>query len=99
MTTAPATIPVTFTVTSLRHLHDAGRLLVLADVTMDLGGIEIALHGVQVLRLPTGRLRCQAPRHRSHTGEWLPAVTLPEELELAIGREVMTAAGFVPDAA
>lgn len=99
MITTPDTIPVTFTVSNLRHLRGAGRLLVLADVTMDMHGIEIGLNGVQIVRLPTGRLRCQAPRYRSHTGEWLPAVTLPEELELAIGREVMTAAGFVPDAA
>jgi hypothetical protein len=83
------TVPVTFTVTDLRRLHSAGSLLALATVAIDANGVEILLSGVQVLRLPNGRLQARSPRYRAQSGEWLPAVTLPEELERAIGREVL----------
>jgi hypothetical protein len=83
-------VPVTFEVTDLRRLHGTGRLLALASVSVDLDGVAVVLHGVQVLRLPTGRLQCRAPHYRNPTtGEWLPAVTLPDALELAIGAEVL----------
>ena len=90
-------IAVEFTVSNLRHLHDAGRLLALATVTVDMAGVELTLHGVQVRRLPNGKLRCQAPQYRTHTGRWEPAVTMPDELEGAIGREVLTAGGFMDE--
>jgi hypothetical protein len=82
-----STVPVTFTVTELRRLHRAGNLLALATVEVDLDGVALTLHGVQVLRLPTGRLQCRAPHYRAQTGAWVPAVTLPDELEVAIGRD------------
>jgi DNA-binding cell septation regulator SpoVG len=85
------TIPVRFEVVELRRLHSAGRLLALATVELDLGGIELTLHGVQVIQLPNGKLQCNAPRYRTPTGEWAPAVTLPDELELAIGAEILAA--------
>lgn len=97
MTADPDAIAVEFTVSNIRHVHDAGRLLALATVTIELAGIEIALNGVQVRRLPNGKLRCQAPQFRTHTGTWEPAVTMPEELEEAIGREVLTAGGFMDE--
>jgi hypothetical protein len=82
-----STVPVTFTVTELRRLHRAGNLLALATVEVDLDGVALTLHGVQVLRLPTGRLQCRAPHYRAQIGAWVPAVTLPDELEVAIGRD------------
>jgi hypothetical protein len=51
----------------------------------------MTLHGVAVTRLPNGSLQCSAPRYRTPTGEWAPAVTLPDELEIAIGNEVIAA--------
>jgi hypothetical protein len=86
-----STIPVTFTVTELRRLHSAGNLLALATVAIDLHGIELTLHGIQIQRLPGGALQCSAPRYRCPTGQWQPAVTLPDELEVAIGNEVIAA--------
>jgi hypothetical protein len=86
-----STIPVTFVVTQLRRLHSAGQLLALATVAIDLDGVALTLHGVQVLRLPNGKLQCKAPHYRAQTGQWLPAVTLPDELERAIGAEILAA--------
>jgi stage V sporulation protein G len=86
-------VSVTFVVTELRRLPNAGRVLALATVEIDLDGVALALHGVQVLRTPTGKLQARAPHYRAQTGQWLPAVTLPDELERAIGREIL--AGFV----
>ena len=91
------TLPVTFTVTALRRLHSTGRLLALATVDLDLDGVAMTLHGVQVTRLPNGSLQCSAPRYRTPTGEWAPAVTLPDELEVAIGAEVIAAFLDLPD--
>jgi hypothetical protein len=85
------TIGVSFTVTELRRLRSAGHLLALATVEIDLDGVALTLHGVQVLRLPNGKLQCRAAHYRAQTGQWLPAVTLPEELEVAIGREILAA--------
>lgn len=95
--TDPDLITASIKVEAVHQTPGCGRLLALATVAVDLDGIELALHGVQIVRLPTGRLRCQAPQFRNHSGAWLPAVTLPPELELAIGREVLTAGGFMQD--
>ena len=97
MTAEPDSVPVAFTVSSVRRLAGAGHLLALATVTIDLAGVEMVLHGVQVLRTAAGQLRCQAPRFRAHTGAWEPAVTMPEELEAAIGREVLKVGGFMDE--
>jgi hypothetical protein len=88
-----STIAITFTVTDLRRLHSAGNLLALATVALDLDGVAMTLHGVAITRLPNGSLQCRAPHYRAQTGAWVPAVTLPEDLAVAIGREVL--AGFV----
>jgi hypothetical protein len=85
-------VRVTFTVTELRRLHSAGNLLALASITIDLDGVELTMSGIQIVRLPTGRLQCKAPHHRLPTGQWVPSIVLPDELEIAIGREIL--AGF-----
>jgi hypothetical protein len=85
------TIGVSFTVTELRRLHSAGRLLALATVAIDLDGVALTLHGVQVLRLANGKLQARAAHYRTPTGAWAPAITLPDELERAIGVEILAA--------
>jgi stage V sporulation protein G len=87
------TVHIAFTVTELRRLHSAGRLLALATVEIDLDGVLLTLNGVQVIQLPNGKLQCRAAHYRTPTGEWAPAVTLPDELEMAIGAEILS--GFV----
>ncbi|MBN8925540.1 MAG: hypothetical protein J0H19_02850 [Rhodospirillales bacterium] len=85
------TMSVTFEVTSLRRLHGAGPVVALASVSVDLDGVELELHGLQVRRRPDGLLECKAPHFRDTTGRWRTAITLPPELEDAIGREVIAA--------
>jgi stage V sporulation protein G len=87
------TVSVSFEVVSVTRLHRAGRLLALATVEIDLDGVALTLHGVQVIQLPNGRLQCRAAHYRAQTGTWAPCITLPDELERAIGREIL--AGFV----
>jgi hypothetical protein len=90
------TVSTSFTLIDLRRLHSAGNLLAIATLELNLGGIEVLLHGVQVVRTPAGKLQCKAPHHRLPTGQWVPSIVLPYELEIAIGRE--TLAAFTDDA-
>jgi hypothetical protein len=87
------TVSVSFEVVSVTRLHSAGHLLALATVEIDLDGVALTLHGVQVVRTPAGKLQCRAAHYRTPTGEWAPAVILPDELERAIGAEIL--AGLV----
>jgi hypothetical protein len=83
------TVSVSFEVVDFRRVHGARDLLALATVDINLDGIAVTLRGVQVLRLPNGKLQARAPHYRTTTGVWAPAVTLPDELERAIGAEVL----------
>lgn len=67
-------------------------MLALANVTVEIAGIELTLQGVQVVRGGDGSLGCRAPTFRHpRTGKWLPAVMLPAELSRAVAAEVITA--------
>ena len=82
------TATVTFTVTDVKRIEGAGRLAALAAIEIDLDGIALTLQGVRVLR-QRNRITTEAPRYRDPwTGQWLPALILPEELGAAIAREV-----------
>jgi stage V sporulation protein G len=85
------TISVSFEVVSVTRLHNAGRVLALATVEIDLDGIELTMSGIQIVRLANGRLQCKAPHHRLPTGQWVPSIVLPDELERAIGAEILAA--------
>lgn len=79
---------VTFTVTGVEQIRGAGRLIALATVEIELEGVVLTLQGVRVLR---GRkcITTEAPRFRDpRTGDWTPAVVLPNELGRAIAREL-----------
>jgi stage V sporulation protein G len=82
------TSTVTFTVTDLQRVEGAGRLAALAAIEIELDGIALMVHGIRVVR-HNNRIATEAPRYRNpKTGQWLPALILPEELGLAIAREV-----------
>lgn len=88
------TIPVRFEVLGVEPVRGAGRLVGLAVVLLDVGGVEVTLQGVQVLRDVLGGLTVQAPRFRHpRDGRHHPAVLLPIELRDAIGAEVLAAIG------
>jgi hypothetical protein len=87
MTEAATTI-VTFTVTDVERVHGAGRLVALAKVELELDGVVLVMQGVRVLR-QRDRITTQAPRFRDpRTGNWIPALIVPDELGRAIAREL-----------
>lgn len=83
------TVPVRFEVLGVERV-DRGRLVALANVLVDVAGVELTLQGVQVVREADGVVvRAPAFRH-PRDGRWLPAVLLPPELRDAIGAEVLS---------
>jgi hypothetical protein len=82
------TATVTFTVTDVERIEGAGRLAALAAIEIELDGIALTVQGVRVVR-QSNRITTEAPRYRDpRTGQWRPALILPDELGAAIGREV-----------
>ena len=83
------TCPVRFEVRGIERAN-AGRLVALAIVAIEIEGIEILLQGVQVLRVPGGGAEVRTPvwRHPA-SGKWIPGIILPDELWQAIGAEVL----------
>jgi hypothetical protein len=86
--TDPDTVTVAATVLRIKRA-DAGRLLALAEVEIEIAGIAFTLHGVRVIS--TGpRSRCvAAPYCRIAGGRLADAITLPPELSAAIGTAVL----------
>jgi hypothetical protein len=85
---AAGTATVTFTVTDVARIEGAGRLAALAAIEIELDGIALTVQGVRVVR-QSNRITTEAPRYRDpRTGQWLPALILPDELGAAIGREL-----------
>jgi hypothetical protein len=85
---AAATTTVTFTVTDVERIKGAGRLAALAAIEIELDGIALTVQGVRVVR-QNNRITTEAPRYRDpRTGQWLPALILPDELGAAIAREL-----------
>jgi hypothetical protein len=83
-----STATVTFTVTDVERIEGAGRLAALAAIEIELDGVALTVRGVRVLR-QRGRITTEPPRYRDpRTGQWLPALVLPDELGLAIAREM-----------
>ncbi len=76
--------------THYRAVSGVGRLVGLAVVAMDLGGVEMVLQGVQVIRRDDGLLTVRSPVWRDPMSqEWVPAVVLDDVLTAAIAREVV----------
>ncbi|WP_231920510.1 hypothetical protein [Magnetospirillum sp. XM-1] len=73
-------------------MKNAGSLLALADVALMLDGVEIIIHGVQV-RADFRNTRISLPKFRASSGEWKPAITLPEEVRYPMA-DIIIAAGI-----
>jgi len=82
---------VIISVVSFRPVH-RGRLLALADVELVIDGIQIRVHGVQVVADGNGT-QVTLPKFRDADGEWRTAVTLPPEVKGPMG-DVVLAAGL-----
>jgi hypothetical protein len=92
--TAPiATQPVTYRVTGVERVTGSGRLVGLANCDVEIGGIVVALQGIQIRRLSDGGLVVAAPLWRHpRSGKWMPGVILPDELSEALADEVIQCA-------
>jgi hypothetical protein len=83
-------VPVRFVVDGVERVRGSGRLIGLANVTVEIAGAWLTLQGVQVVRDASGGLTCRAPVFRHpRDGRWLPAVLLPAELQDAVGAQVL----------
>ena len=86
-------VSVTYKVLSVERVSGAGRLVGVAHCEVEIAGVVTVLQGVQVRRGADGSLSCTPPRWRHpRTGQWLPAVILPQELAAALAEEVLEAA-------
>ena len=85
------TATVTFTLVGTERVRDKGKLIGLANVEVEWGGIAFTLQGITVVRESDGSISCLAPRFRHPGGRWLPGVVLPPTLIKAIGNEVLQA--------
>ena len=83
-----STSTVTVTVTDVERVEGAGRLIALAVIELELDGVALVVQGVRVVR-QSNRIATEAPRFRDpRTGQWVPALILPDEFGRAIAREV-----------
>ncbi len=87
-----STTTVQITVLNLAPMHGRGNLLALADVEVLLDGISIILHGVQVFATDQ-RTEVRLPKYRAPDGNWVAAITLPDEVKGPLG-DVVIAAGL-----
>ncbi|WP_052472999.1 hypothetical protein [Paramagnetospirillum magnetotacticum] len=76
----------------LSPINGSGDMLGLADVEMILDGVAIILHGVQ-LRANGKRTEVRLPRYRAPDGNWVAAISLPDEVKGPMG-DVVIAAGL-----
>ncbi len=84
------TATVLFTVLGVEAVRGVARLVGLANLRMEVAGIEFTIQGVQVLRMSDGKLNIRAPMFRHpRDGKFLPAIVFPPELQDAIGMEVL----------
>jgi stage V sporulation protein G len=84
------TTTIQISVLNVIPLRGSGNLLGLADVEVLLDGVEIILHGVQICAT-SHRTEIRLPRYRAPDGNWVAAISLPEELKGPMGDAVIAA--------
>ena len=85
-----STTTVQITVLQLVPTQGRGNLLALADVEVLLDGVSIILHGVQVCAT-SERTEVRLPKYRAPDGNWVAAITLPDEVKGPMGEAVIAA--------
>jgi hypothetical protein len=83
------TIPVSVIVLRLARCLAAGKLLALADIELNVGGLSIEIRGVQVLRKGVDSVRVAMPGGRGTDGLMVPATVLPAELHRVVLNRVL----------
>ncbi len=84
------TTTIQISVLNLTPMRGSGNLLGLADVEVLLDGVSIILHGVQICAT-ADRTEVRLPRYRAPDGNWVAAISLPEEVKGPMGDVVMAA--------
>lgn len=76
------------------HPVFSSKIMALASVELDIDGIVMTIHGIQVVKAKGGYgdcLQVRLPTHRTTDGLWQSSLELPQELELPLGRAVLDA--------
>ena len=82
------TLPVTFEVLEVERI-ERGTILAAACVRVEIQGVEVLVQGVTMRRDGQNRANINPPQFRDpRTGNWYPAVVLPQELWDAIALEI-----------
>lgn len=90
-TTDADTVPVSFEVLAVERVHGRSTVAAVAVVSLLIDGAEIAFQGFTVRR-KHGHVEVRVPEFRCPiSGDWLPAVVLPPEIEEPIGRAILAA--------
>jgi stage V sporulation protein G len=84
------TARVAFTLVSLRPVTGGGKLLALADVAVEIGGVEFLIRGARLARVGNG-CGVSPPAHKDAAGRFVPTLTLPEEIRQPIADLVWAA--------
>ena len=82
------TTTVQITVLHLVPTQGRGNLLALADVEVLIDGVSITLHGVQVCATDQ-RTEVRLPKYRAPDGNWMAAISLPDEVKGPMGEAVV----------
>lgn len=61
-------------ITSIRR----GSLMALCDAEVEIAGVPIEIHGLQLVRCDDDRIQVRVPHHRGSDGTWVPSITLPQ---------------------
>lgn len=86
-------VTVNIEVMGIERVRGAGRLLAFGIVRVEIGGVELTLQGVQIVRAADGSISVRAPMFRHpRDGRSHPSVLLPSELSAAIADEVLALA-------
>ncbi len=78
-----ATVPVSVRIDRVERMVGKGTLWGLVHVTLDVGDLEMRVHGLQITRDDTGWL-CKSPMYRDGSGTWRQSVGLPQSIFNAI---------------
>lgn len=73
---------------------NAGRILALASVEVEIDGVVFVVEGVQVVRVPATRDQPERtgvdlPRYRNRQGAWRPTLKMPEEVRQPLGDAIL----------
>ena len=85
-----STTTVQITVLHLAPMRGRGNLLALADVEVLIDGVSTILHGVQVCAT-SERTEVRLPKYRAPDGNWVAAISLPDEVKGPMGDAVIVA--------